>query len=232
MSFPKNNETAAAVALNYNFLNWQEFTNKNKKILLNYQFHESQKIQIQGGQPSEEELAQLSSLVPLQTISNSTGVVLTFSPQDKKLILKKEKFNKDFDYSNLNQIFAEMIDSKISEVAAIGLNYSADFVLGDLKLQLLSDKVLEIDAFKRNETFEFVLPAKYDDYLATYRIRKILPIDSCNGRVYEVSVNFHFDLNNLMSKEKMNKLDEIKNKDYYQEFVDTANKFLELNDGK
>ena len=122
----------------------------------------------------------------------------------------------------------------MSDIEAFGLNFSAEFKLGQIKLQLLNKDVEKINDFKKNLTFEFVLPLDYkneDGSIATYRIRKSRDGDGVNeDRYYEVNVNFHFDLKNFSTIEKFTKIGKIKFSDYYKKFLLTSQEFLALND--
>lgn len=228
MVFEVQNEKAIVVVLNYNFPNFQILCEdaRNRKILTNYNFeNRSMPLHVRG-QVSPEFLQQMALSSPSMAISAETAVKMTFSPQEAKLILEKEHFNKESDFENFAAIAEGLIDSKISDITAIGLNFSAEFNLGALELNLFNNQLFEIESFKKSASFEFILPVKYETHTATYRIVKS---ENQENNLYEIAVNCHFELSDRSAIERVKKIQSILGGYYYEAFLKTANEFLKLN---
>ena len=230
MFFQPENEKITAVILNYNFPNGQTFRENPiiKRVFEACGFEErSIPVNIHGP-VTPDVLNHLSASSPCRAVSPENGFALTFVPQEARLILEKDPFFKDVDFENLKNILGTeaLSGAKISDISAIGLNFSAEFNFGQKRLQLFNDAILGVDAFSRNLTFELLFPAKYEGYVATYKMREIA--SSSEDKRYEISVNFHFELMNFGPRDKLYRVDEILGGDYYSEFLKTADDFLGL----
>ncbi len=236
MAFEALNQQATIVVANYNYINSNLFLKelKNNRIIEKYELHEE--TFTNSNVPNDPLLLQqLRNVFPIKLKSSNTDIYFQFMPApDFKLSIFKDNFILD-DFTNLKEIAEDLIDPQTSVISAIGLNFSAEFNLGDIKLQLLNSKVETIEDFDKNRTFEFVLPIEYknENLVATYTITKIKGGDNTGeDRYYEISVNFHFNLRGLKTEEKVKKIKDVLNIDYYNKFLDKCQRFLALNDKK
>lgn len=235
--FEAINPKATLVALNYNFANVGEFTGKlkAKNLLEKYSLKQTeQTIQIKSTNPPPLPIINdIRSFLPLTFISNDTTVKVIYTQQELKLVIDKQAINSDNfeDYKNLSYDF---IDLKVSDISAIGMNYSAEFNLKENKLLLLNEETIQaVDNFDQNVSFEFILPLedKKKGVLSTYRVRKISQNTDID-HIYEISVNFHFDLSDMSTANKAIKLEKIIAIDFYQTFMKQCQRFLEVNNAK
>ena len=230
---------AFIVATNYNFLNAQDFVNTidEKNIIKKYSIEPcNTKIRFLGIPPqTQEDVNSLALFAPVICKDTVNDIQVDYINPEKKLMIRKENFT-ELIYENFKNLAYDLMDLRLSTINAIGVNYSADFVLGDVKLNLINNNIInEIPDFSKNMTFEFVLPLNYDDrgLIATYRVKKVQGGDESNEpRIYNVGVNFHFDISSLNTKNKSEKLDEILSKELYEEFINKSQGFLKLNDQK
>lgn len=233
------NIKAIVVATNYNFFSGENYINTIREKQLDKMYElipQETSIRIQGEQPFNiNNIPNLSSLMPIIFRDSKSGVEINYINPEQKIMIRKLDFSKN-SFELFKNISTNFLDLKLSEINAIGINYSADFNLGNAKLQLLNTNIEnEIPDFKHNLTFEFVLPIKYKnrDLVANYRIKKIQGGDNTsNPRIYNVSVNFHFDISKLTTKDKYGKLENILNVNMFDEFLDKCQGFLKLNDGR
>lgn len=229
------NPKATLVALNYNFSSIPEFIDKlkAKNILEKYSLkQENQTIQFTGNLPPAPIIKDLRNFLPLTFISADTTVKIIYTQQELKLVIAKENIleNNFQEYKNLSYDF---IDFKISDINAIGMNYSAQFNLGKEKLLLLSQETVSaVPTFDKNISFEFILPLKDDTkgVLSTYRVKKVSE-ETAQEHIYEISVNFHYDISELSTMDKTNKLNEIISLNSYKEFEAQCNRFLGVKHG-
>lgn len=230
MLFQPENEKITAVILNYNFPNAQTFWENpiRRRVFEACGFEERSIPMNIHGAVTKDVLHHLSMSSPCRAVSPENGFALTFVPQEARLIVEKDPFVKDTDIENLRNILGTeaLSGAKISDISAIGLNFSAEFNFGQKTLQLFNDTIFGVDAFSRNLTFELLFPAKYEGYVATYKIREIASTEE--DKRYEISVNFHFELMNFGPRDKLYRVDEILGGDYYAEFLKTADDFLGL----
>ncbi len=233
--FEPLNIKATYVAINYNFTNPLEFAEKleSKNILNKYGLKlQEAKFAGQGPVPPPQVISDLRMFVPFIYISEDTSIEVIYSQNEFKLYINKQDLNHD-NYSDYYSLAHDILDFKLSDISAIGINYSAEFNLGKTKLNLInSDAVNAIKDFNRNKTFEFVLPIEYKerDLLATYRIKKLSGGDEAHdNRVYEVKVNYHFDLSKMSTADKAKKVEEILSVEIYDEFLEKCQQFLSVN---
>lgn len=233
--YEANNQKATLVALNYNFANINEFIEKlnSKDILKKYNLEQQEQIVkfSSSVQPPASILNDVRQFLPLKFVSKDTTIEIVYTQQELKLLISKKNIDeKSFsDYAKLSNDF---IDLKLSDLTAIGMNYSAEFNLKDEKLLLLRDETVEaVPNFEQNISFEFILPLKDEKrgVLSTYRIRKI--DNDCKDHKYEISVNFHYAIEKMTTSEKANKVNEIISLDMYKEFEAQCQRFLGLNNG-
>lgn len=235
MTFEAKEVKATLVALNY-VCAINEFTEKleEKDIIDKYKL-KLQDIQWNGQPlPPQPIMNEIRTWVPYIYETEDTTIQVSYSLNEFKLTIEKKNFSESaFDeFKNLSN---DILDLKLSDITAIGVNYNALFNLGEAKLSLLNNDIIEkVPDFEKNLTFEFVLPIQYEErnLVATYRIKKVSGGgDSKEPRIYRINVNFHFDISKLSTIEKAEKLKEILSYNLYDEFVVNSQKFLELNDG-
>lgn len=237
MKFEPINQKASVVVTNYNFINFESFFSELqvKKIAEQYELIIS-KVKISGDMPTDESFIRgLQSILPSKLKSKNTNIDLTFIFGEGKLIISKDNFNLENDFSNLQSLSEDLIDLKTSDIFAIGINFTSEFNLKKVKLQLLNKAVQDIEDFEKNMTFQFILPLEYreENLIATYKIQKVKGgNNSGEDRIYQIDVNFHFDLHLLKTGEKDKKIKAVLNADYYNRFLDKCQKFLSLNDEK
>lgn len=231
------NPKATLVALNYNFANTAEFMEKlkAKNILDKYALkQDKQTIEYQGPVPPPTPLLNdLRNILPLTFTSEDTTVKIVYAQQELKLVIDKDNIL-ECNFNEYKSLSYDFIDLKVSDINAIGMNYSAKFDMGKEKLLLLSAATVSaVRNFDKNISFEFILPIKDDEkgVLSTYRVRKISE-DSAEKHIYEISVNFHFDISELSTAEKTNKLNEIISLNLYKEFEAQCQRFLGVNNGR
>lgn len=236
-NFIAQNIKAILVATNYNFSSTEEFfeTLESRNFVKKYDLQKVP-VKIVGNIPAGSLFVpDISGFIPFSLISNNTKIKLVYNGPEAKLVIDKDKFCIDNDFENFKNLSIDVLDLKTSDIKAIGLNFSADFNLGNIKLNLLNNNVVEIDDFEKNLTFEFVLPIDYPDenLVATYRIKKISGGDNTGeDRIYNISVNYHFDVFDLNTSEKISKIKTILEKNYYVKFMEKCQGFLNLNDSK
>ena len=223
------------IATNYVFLNPGDYIQDvyAKKLLEKLSLKPCD-IKVKGqNPPTEEDLQQLASFMPVICKDTENDIEIQYIDTEKKLMVRQPSFNCDT-FDKLKDISYNFIDMRLSMINAIGVNYTSSFNLGDIKLNLINNNILdEIPDFKHNLNFEFVLPIKYSDrnLIATYRIKKQSGGDETNEpRIYNINVNFHFDITSLTTKEKYEKLETILNLNLYNEYIEKCQGFLKLND--
>lgn len=233
---PENFKTTL-VAINYSFSSNNAFEDElvNKGIIERYNLQKVQpNIQINGSLPNDPMIMQqLAILTPCEYITDKTKIKLQYRGTETKLIIGKDNFNKEDDAEDFKKLSEDVLDLKISDIRAIGINYSADYNLGLTRLQLLNNEVEELEDFKNNITFEFVLPIEYKDKdeIATYRVKKISGGDDTdNDRIYNVSVNFHYKFDSYNTSKKVKRIEDILKLDNYNDYIKKANGFLNIND--
>lgn len=226
---------ATLVALNYNCLTAKEFFNKleERDIIEKYEL-KLQDMQWQGDLPSQQILNDLRPMLPYVYITKDTTIKVIYTQNEFKLTIEKRNLAKD-NFSIFQELSNDILDLKLSDITAIGINYSAKFNLNKAKLNLLNNDIIsEIPDFKNNLTFEFVLPIAYEErgLIETYRIKKESGGDDTEEpRIYSINANFHFDLSQLSTSQKADKLKEILSYDCYDEFFEKSQGFLRLNNG-
>ena len=236
MNFVATDIKATIVALNYNCIA-NEFLEKleDKDIIDKY------KLKLQdikwGGQnlPPKQILNELRTFVPYIYITEDTTIRIIYNQNEFKLSIEKKNFCEDT-FEQFQHLSSDILDLKLSDITAVGINYNALFNLGKAKLNLLNNEIIDkIPDFKNNLTFEFVLPIEYPDrnLVATYRIKKKSGGDETNEpRIYDINVNFHFDFTKLSTGEKAEKVKDVLSYNLYEEFITNSQKFLELNNGR
>lgn len=232
--FEAINPKAVLIALNYNCSSSVEFTSKlEEKDLINKYNLQSKEIKMQGQIPPEEVLNSLKGLFPCIYTANDTKIEVIYTHNEFKLSITKLGIDeKEFD--NFRNLSSDILDLKLSDVSAIGINYSAEFDLGDVRLDILNNKITGIPDFNQNLTFEFKLPIYYPErnLVASYRIKKVKGGDgTAEPHIYDINVNFHFDIKQLSTGEKAEKIKEILAYDLYKEFLNKSQEFLKLNNG-
>jgi len=239
--FEPINQSATIVVTNYIYANRNSFMNDLRRQNIIDRYTVEEKRDYESSKIGEERVNVTHNLPPEiiellpQEYTTKCGInfKLLPAPEFKLTITTKKLTEEAFeDFSNITN---DLLDKKFTDIEAFGLNFSAEFKLGEIKLQLLNKDVENISDFKRNLTFEFVLPLDYKDQdgcIATYRIRKSRGGDeSKDDRYYEVNVNFHFDLQELSTKAKIEKIEKFKFNEYYKKFLLTSQEFLALNNG-
>ncbi len=234
--FEAINPKAILIAVNYNFSSVDEFVNKleEKSIIEKYKL-EREEYQFQGQMPPEPILKSVQGFFPCVYKSNDTTINIIYSQNEFKLSIQKDNLtiNNFSEYLNLAN---DVIDLKLSDINAIGVNYQAQYNLGQNKLNLLNNEILtEIPDFSKNKSFEFVLPLEYPErnLIATYRIKKVSGGDNTGiDRIYEVRANFHFNIEKASTAEKMSILPNILSYELYKEFSEKSQGFLKLNNGE
>lgn len=233
--YEASNQKATLVALNYNFTNINEFIEKlkSKSILEKYNLEQrEQAIKVSSAvQPPASILNDVRQFLPLKFVSKDTMVEIIYTQQELKLFISKSNID-EASFSDYAKLSNDFIDLKLSDLTAIGMNYSAEFNLKDKKLLLLRDEtVAAVPNFQQNISFEFILPLKDEKrgVLSTYRIRKI--DNNCEDHKYEISVNFHYEIEKMTTSEKANKINEIISLNMYKEFEEQCQRFLEINNG-
>ncbi len=230
------NPKATLVATNYNFTSAIEFQQKleERDIVSKYALEE-QEAKFAGAIPPAAILKDMKPFFPLMYCNKDTKIIVTYIQQEFKLSVEKNNISEE-NYGDYKSLCGEIIDLKLSDINAIGINYAGEFNLGKNKLQLLNNEILgEIPDFALNLTFEFALPIKYENrgLISTYKIRKISGGDDTNkDRIYKISVNNHFDISKLSTSEKSKKLEEILSENLYKEYLEKCQGFLRLNDGR
>ena len=233
--FESQNIKVLLVAVNYNFTSPKEFAEKleTTDILNRYKLHlQDVKFDGSGTLPPQPILDDIRAMIPFVYVSEDTTVKVSYTHNEFKLYIEKSNLSDDNfnEYQNLSN---EIVDFKLSDITAIGINYSAEFNLGKNKLKLLSDKtVSSISDFDKNTTFELILPISYPErgLVATYRIKKISGGDNTEeNRIYEIRVNFHFDLNNKSTVDKAKNTEEIISQNLYKEFLAKCEQILSVN---
>lgn len=232
--YEANNQKATLIALNYNFASGLEFSNKlEEKEILNKYHLKSKELQLAEQLPPKEILAGLRALFPYVYSSEDTTIQIVYTQNEFKLSIEKNNINKD-NFQTYKDLSNDIIDLKLSDISAMGMNYSAEFNLGDNRLDILNEKITGIKDFDKNLTIDFKIPISYPErnLIASYRLRKIKGGDKTQEpHIYEVSVNFHFDLKLLSTGEKGKRLENILSYDLYEEFFNKCQEFLKLNNG-
>lgn len=229
------NPKATLVALNYNFLSANEFSNKleEKDIIDRYKL-KLQDLPWHGQMPPQQIINDIRSMLPYVYKSEDTTIQLTYSQNDFRLSIEKVNLN-ELNFDEFKNLSGDVIDLKLSDINAIGINYTAFFNLKGARLDILNDKITSIPDFDKNLTFEFKLPIFYEErnLVASYRIKKISGGDDTDANhIYEINVNFHFDIKALSTGEKTEKLKEILSYNLYAEFLEKSQEFLKLNNGQ
>lgn len=236
--FEPINIKATLVALNYSFLSAAEFREKleEKDILNKYKLtFVEDAVEIKGEIPPQQILNDIKEFFPIVYASEDATIKIIYTQKEFKLVIDKKNLSQETyqDFANLSN---DIIDLKLSDLSAVGMNYSAEFNLSNLKLNLLNNQIIDyIPDFQNNLTFEFVLPINYEEkgLISTYRIRKLKGGDNTGlDRIYAISVNNHFNISEYSTADKAKKLDEILSVDLFNEFLNKSQNFLRLNDGK
>lgn len=236
--FEALNSKATLVAINYNFSSAKEFAEKleTKNILSRYGLHlQEMSFTGNGILPPPPVLNDIRSIMPYEYMSKDTSIRVAYTQNEFKLFIDKLGISTE-NFREFEELSKEIIDFKLSDITAIGINFSAEFNLGELKLNLLSNETIEaISDFSQNKTFEFVLPIEYPNrgLIATYRIRKVGGGDNTGEpRVYEIRVNYHFDISEMTTANKSVKIKDIISPVLYNEFLGKCKQFLSVNNGK
>lgn len=230
--FEAINPKAILIALNYNCSSSIEFASKlEEKDLINKYNLQLQELKLQGNIPPAEVLNNLKGLFPCVYTVNDTKIEVIYTQNEFKLSITKLGMDKK-EFDNFKNLSNDILDLKLSDINAIGINYSAEFDLGDARLDILNNKITGIPEFEQNLTFEFKLPIFYPErnLVASYRIKKIKGGDgTTDPHIYDINVNFHFDIKQLNTGEKAEKIKEILSYDLYDEFLNKSQEFLKLN---
>lgn len=231
------NPKATLVALNYNFLSANEFIEKvsTKKLLEKYSLkREEPSLKLKDGIiPPPQVINDIRNFLPLSFLSNDTTIKIIYTQQELKLVINKVGIDTD-NFKNYSELSYDFIDLKMSDINAIGMNYSAEYNLKEDKLLLLSSEAVKaVPDFESNISFEVVLPIYESDngVLKTYRIRKSSK-DEALDHIYEISVNYHFDVSQMTTAQKSEKIDQLLSIHRYDEFCSQCQRFLEVNNGK
>ena len=236
MFFEAADIKATIVALNYNCA-VGEFNDKlEKKDIIDKYKLKFQEIKWDGKKlPPQTILNELRAFMPYIYQTEDTTIQVVYNQNEFKLSIEKKNFSKDT-FEEFKSLSSDILDIKLSDITAVGINYNALFNLGKAKLNLLNNEIIDkIPDFKNNLTFEFVLPIEYPDrnLIATYRIKKKSGGDDTNEpRIYSINVNFHFDFTKLSTGEKAEKVKDVLSYNLYEEFITNSQKFLELNNGR
>lgn len=239
MLFEPVEHKAVIVATNYLFANTKEFYNEiiQKKLKEDYDI-EFAKLEIKGDLPEGKiNLEQMKEIFPIAMLtSNKNNTMAQLNVAEAKLSIDKENF-KTNELTDLKKYLYDLIDLKSSDISALGLNFIAIFNLGQKKLKILNESIEDnMPNFKYNKTFQLILPLQIDNYIATYKIRKLKGGDNTQeDRLYQIDVNFNFDLSQLKTKEKLDKIEELLieiETVYYHDFLEECNNLLKMNDEK
>ncbi len=234
MTFEATNVKATLVALNYNCIA-NEFSDKlDEKDIINKYKLKLKDVEWNGPNlPPPHILNELRPLVPYVYTTEDMTIQVIYTQSEYKLSIEKRNFSQE-GFEQFKNLSNDVLDIKLSDITAIGVNYNALFNLGDAKLNLLNNNIIEkVPDFKKNLTFEFVLPIEYADrnLIATYRIKKKSGGgNTSEPRIYSINVNFHFDISKLSTAEKTEKVKDILSYNLYDEFIEKSQGFLKLND--
>ena len=233
MDFNSINTKTILVATNYLYNSIQEF--EQCKCYKKYEEqHKLNKITPSIiGAPLTMPPEMLQQMVPV-TAYKINEVDVSYSNIEKVLATKIEETSKE-KLVGLSNIFYEFLDSKISDISALGINFISQYNLGNRKLKVLNQDIdKHIIDFKKNKAFQVTLLLEYDDCNATYKIRKYSGGDNTGEpRIYQIDVNMHFDMYSKNTQEKINLTSNILNNlegKYYKMFNEKCNQILEMSD--
>ena len=233
--FKEKNLKVTLVAINYKCATVGEFDSKlkEKNILSKYNL-ELQDINIANADNIPLPVMDgLISLLPCTYQSKDTTVKVVYAQREFKLSIEKLNLTND-NFEEFKRLSGEILDLKLSDISAIGINYSAEYNLGKSKLMLLNNDIVnKVPDFAKNRTFELVLPLCYENrgMVATYRIKKIKGGDNTKEeRIYSIKANYHYDISRMTTNEKIQQIENILSFNLCHEFLDNGQKFLELND--
>lgn len=234
MAFIPIKQSATIVTLNYPYKADEFLQVVRKKELYSKYFLSDIPVNIEINHPNSEQVRKEfefdKPLVGLKSEENNINVILTI--YEKKLDIVNYDFNPQ-EIEVFKTIANELIDPKISDISAIGINFISEFEPG-IKLQLLNKEIEKIQDFDKNLTFQLVLPIQYDGYIATYKVQKLVPEEKSMSRRYKIDVNYHIDLAEKTSREKLEilnqNLNNLKN-NFYTPYYSKCQEFLNLNYG-
>lgn len=227
---------ASLVATNYNFQSIEEFKQKleEKKIIEKFRLV-AVKPQINFPENNEAIFNQIEKFLPAIYQSEEFKIQVIYTNQEAKLVVEKKNLDEK-SYADFQNLSNDITDFKLSDIKEIGVNFFGNFNLKSNKLLLLNNKLAEnLQDFTKNKNFEILLPLDYPkrNLVATYRVTKISGGKNTNqDRIYRISVNNHFNLANLSTCEKIEKLKEILDYSLYEEFLNNCQSILKINSGE
>ena len=146
---------------------------------------------------------------PIAIFANDKIEIVFLGPQ-RKLLLKAKNYNQ-LDNSLFTKLALFLYSWNMKKIKKVGINFSSNEILYNKKLKLLNPKIEEIEDWDKNITFILTIPYKYDNYIANYKIQKLIRENEIEAtdRVYQISVNFDFDLEKQNNSDNSNILEKI-----------------------
>lgn len=231
--FEPLNTKVSLIATNYQFQNSEEFKLKmdEKGLIEKYKLNSISPIK--GEIPPKNILDQMQQFLPVIYSNDDIKLKLFYVNQEARLIIEKQNIenDQDFIFKNLTN---DVVDFKLSDIMQIGINFFCDYNLLNTKLTLLNNNIeTKFPIFNNNCSFELVIPIdlKERNLVSTYRINK-LSKNNDKDKIYRISVNNHFDISELNTIDKAEKLKSILDQSLYIEFLENCQNILSMNNGE
>lgn len=163
---------------------------------------------------------------PIAIFSNDNIEIMFLGPQ-QKLLLKAKNYNQ-LDVSIFVKIALFLYSWNMTKIKKVGINFSSNETFVNQKLKLLNPEIEKTEDWNKNVTFILTIPYKYDNYIANYKIQKLVREneEDTTDRVYQISVNFDFDLKRQNSTDNSNILEDVDS--LYNKFKKKGNEFFGL----
>ena len=137
--------------------------------------------------------------LPIIAFSDNNIKVL-YSGMDRRIDISTNEYDNNKDL--LKDILTILVDFKLTEINAIGINYSADCRTDHNRLSIFNERINDntFSNWSDNLGFTVTIPLqlKKFDCIGTYTVRKLAggnTEDSFVPYLYQITVNYNFDIN-------------------------------------
>lgn len=156
---------------------------------------------------------QYKGVMPVELVQHTLPIVgyksnslkILYSEPDRRINISSDSYEED--KNTLKEMLSILVEFKLPEISAIGINYSAICSTGKKRLSIFNEKINDktISNWSKNKGFTTIIPIDLDNFgcLATYTIKRLYDEIKSNSKiknyVYNIAVNYNFEITSLGS---------------------------------
>lgn len=129
-------------------------------------------------------------------------VRVLYSGMDRRIDISTNEYDKHKDV--LKDILTILVDFKLTEISAIGINYRADCCTNHNRLSIFNEKINDgtFSNWSNNVGFTVTIPLSLEKFncIGTYTVKKLAGGNdegSFQPYIYQITVNYNFDIDKV-----------------------------------